>query len=185
MNEAMDGADLDALMARVQAGDREAYDALLDDLLSRVRHLVVGQRGFLGRAEVDDLVQEILLSVHVARATYTPGRPFLPWLHAIARNRLADAARRHARVSAHEVVVDELDVTFPGADPNLAGKDYRDPHALSHAVGALPPGQRTAIELLKLQELSLKEAAAASGTSVGALKVATHRAMIALRKMLK
>ena len=185
MDKVLNGADLDALMVRVQAGDRAAYEALLDDLLPRVRQLVVRQRGFLGRVEVDDLVQEILVSVHAARATYNPGRPFLPWLHAIARNLLADAARRHARVSAHEVVVDALDVTFPGEDPNLESEVYRDPQALTQAVGALPPGQRSAIELLKLQGLSLKEAARASGTSVGALKVATHRAMVALRKSLK
>jgi DNA-directed RNA polymerase specialized sigma24 family protein len=55
-----------------------------------------------------------------------------------------------------------------------------------HSAGRLtvPAGQREAIELLKLRELSLKEAAAASGTTVGALKVATHRAMIALRRVL-
>ena len=55
---------------------------------------------------------------------------------------------------------------------------------LKDAVGALPPGQRQAIELLKLRELSLKEAAAATGVSSGALKVATHRAMTALRRIL-
>ena len=180
-----DGADLVALMARVQAGDRAAYEDLLNDLVPRVRRLVRRQRSFLHAEEIDDLVQDILLSVHVARATYDPQRPFLPWLQAIVRNRLADAARRHARRSAHEVLVDEVDVTFPSENPNVLGEAYRDPQALTHAIGVLPRGQRTAIELLKLQGLSLKEAARASGTSIGALKVATHRAMRALRKMLK
>ena len=135
--------------------------------------------------EVDDLVQEILLSLHVARATYNPDRPFLPWLLAIARNRLADGARRHEHRRAHEVTVDDLDVTFPSERQNFLTAVYRDPQALKHAIGALPDGQRTAIELLKLQGLSLTEAAGATGTSTGALKVATHRAMSALRKMLK
>jgi RNA polymerase sigma-70 factor (ECF subfamily) len=62
---------------------------------------------------------------------------------------------------------------------------YGDPDALKEAIADLPAGQRSAIELLKLREMSLKEAAAASGTSVGALKVATHRAMDALRRKLK
>ena len=60
-----------------------------------------------------------------------------------------------------------------------------DPDVLREAIADLPAGQRSAIEMLKLRELSLKEAAAASGTSVGALKVATHRAMGALRRKLK
>ena len=56
---------------------------------------------------------------------------------------------------------------------------------MEQAIEALPGGQRTAIELLKIQGMSLKEAAGASGTTIGALKVATHRAMGALRRMLK
>src|SRR2546428_1941087 len=180
-----DGTDLGTLMARVQAGDSEAYEGLLDDLVPRVRRLVLRQRSFLGSEEVDDLVQDILLSVHVARATYDPKRPFLPWLMAITRNRLADAARCYAYRSTYEVHVAEIDVTFPTESANPLTEGYRDPQALQHAIGALPSGQRAAIELLKLQGLSLKEAASASGTSVGALKVATHRAMSALRKRLK
>jgi DNA-directed RNA polymerase specialized sigma24 family protein len=62
---------------------------------------------------------------------------------------------------------------------------YRDPQALRRAIQGLPRGQREAIEMMKLREMSLKEAAAASGTRVGALKVSVHRAMIALRKALK
>jgi RNA polymerase sigma-70 factor (ECF subfamily) len=61
---------------------------------------------------------------------------------------------------------------------------YGDPQALTQAMEQLPPGQRQAVELLKLREMSLKEAAAASGTSVGALKVAVHRGIAALRKAL-
>ena len=48
----------------------------------------------------------------------------------------------------------------------------------------LPPGQRQAVELLRLKEMSLKEASAASGQSVGALKVAMHRAGKSLREIL-
>jgi RNA polymerase sigma-70 factor (ECF subfamily) len=54
---------------------------------------------------------------------------------------------------------------------------------LREAIERLPQGQRDAIRLLKLQEMSLKEAAAASGLSVAALKIATHRALKNLRKM--
>jgi RNA polymerase sigma factor (sigma-70 family) len=61
---------------------------------------------------------------------------------------------------------------------------YRDPEALRRAIRELPPGQRQAIEMLKLNDMSLKEAAAASGMSVSALKVSVHRAMASLRKTL-
>jgi RNA polymerase sigma-70 factor (ECF subfamily) len=181
----VDDARLVSLMKRVQAGDREAYEALLDDVVPRVRGFVRRQQQFVDHQEVDDLVQDVLLSMHRARATYSPDRPFLPWLLAIARNRLADHVRSHYRGARREVPVDSVDVTFFATGPNFSSAEYRDPQALKHAIDALPHGQRTAIQFLKLQGLSLKEAATASGMSVGSLKVATHRAMNALRKMLK
>jgi RNA polymerase sigma-70 factor (ECF subfamily) len=143
---------------------------------------VARRRAFSGAEDVEDLVQDILLSLHAVRSTYDPTRPFMPWLLAIIRNRLADGARRYARTAAHEVRVDDVTFAEPATNPVHDTSDHVD--ALEHAVRALPAGQRHAIELLKLQELSLKEAAAASGTSVGALKVATHRAIGALRKVL-
>jgi RNA polymerase sigma-70 factor (ECF subfamily) len=176
---------LAALMRSAQSGDADAYAVLMRELAGRVRRIVRHRRAFLDHADVEDLVQDVLLSVHAVRATYDATRPFLPWLLAIARNRLADAARRHARHGAREVVVEDLDVTFFSESTNTMTTVYGDPDALAEAIADLPAGQRSAIELLKLKEMSLKEAAAASGTSVGALKVATHRAMDALRRKLK
>jgi RNA polymerase sigma factor (sigma-70 family) len=176
---------LAALMRSAQDGDAEAYAALMKELAVRVRHIVRYRRAFLEHADIEDLVQDVLLSVHAVRATYDARRPFIPWLLAITRNRLADAARRYARHGAYEVVVDDLDVTFFSEDTNTMKATYGDPESLKEAIAGLPAGQRSAIELLKLQEMSLKQAAAASGTSVGALKVATHRAMDALRRKLR
>jgi RNA polymerase sigma factor (sigma-70 family) len=173
------------LMRAAQAGDAEAYVQLLHEITPRIRRIVRRRRGRVpGTEDVEDLVQDILLSVHAVRATYDPQRPFMPWLLAITRNRLADSARRYARRSAHEVPVEDSTVTFSQESPNLTTEAYGDAEALSQAVRALPHGQRKAIEMLKLGGLSLKEAAAASGTSIGALKIATHRAMNALRKTL-
>jgi RNA polymerase sigma-70 factor (ECF subfamily) len=174
-----------ALMRSAQGGDAEAYATLMQDLAVRVRQIVRYRRAFLEHADVEDLVQDVLLSVHAVRATYDATRPFVPWVLAITRNRLADAARRYARHGAHEVAVDDLDVTFFSETTNTMTTTYGDPDALKDAIADLPAGQRSAIEMLKLREMSLKEAAAASGTSVGALKIATHRAMDALRRKLK
>jgi RNA polymerase sigma factor (sigma-70 family) len=176
---------LAALMRSAQGGDADAYAALMQELAVRVRRIVRYRRAFLEHADVEDLVQEVLLSVHAVRATYDASRPFIPWLLAITRNRLADAARRYARHGAHEVAVEDLDVTFFSENTNALTATYGDPDALRTAIAELPAGQRSAIEMLKLREMSLKEAAVASGTSVGALKVATHRAMDALRRRLK
>jgi RNA polymerase sigma-70 factor (ECF subfamily) len=172
------------LMREAQKGDADAYRALLTAVTPRIRRIVVARRGFLGAADVEDLVQDVLLSVHTVLATYDSSRPFMPWLLAIVRNRLVDAARRYGRQQAHETQVDDLHVTFREIATNTTDEGIGDVEALEHAIRALPAGQREAIELLKLREMSLKEASAATGTSVTALKVATHRAIVSLRRML-
>jgi RNA polymerase sigma factor (sigma-70 family) len=185
MNRPGDTADcLGALMRSAQDGDRQAYHCLLGEIALLLRRSLSRRFPFLGVPDVEDLVQDILLAVHSARATYDGARPFLPWLMAIARNRTADMARRYARHRSREVAVDEYPETF---DPDETNRDqgYGDPEALRRALQDLPQGQRIAIEMLKLREMSLKDAAAASGMSVGALKVATHRATRTLRLALK
>jgi RNA polymerase sigma-70 factor (ECF subfamily) len=146
-----------------------------------IRRRVRQRRAFLQTQDVEDLVQDVLVSIHAVRATYDPDRPFLPWLMAIARNRLADGARRHARVSANEITVENLPETFSGATTNRHPETYGDPQALRRAIDQLPAGQRKAIELLKLREASLREAAALTGMSINALKIAVHRGMKTLR----
>lgn len=178
-------ARLVELMTAAQAGQRQAYERLLETITPILRRIVQRHRGFLRPDDVEDLVQDVLLSVHAVRMTYDPQQPFLPWLLAITRNRLADGARRYARTSAHETVVEDLDVTFATEVTNPLDDEYGDVRALHHAIEALPAGQRQAIELVKLREMSLREAAALSGMTVGALKVAAHRAMASLRRLLK
>jgi RNA polymerase sigma factor (sigma-70 family) len=172
------------LMRATQEGDNQAYGRLLHELVPLLRRTIHRRRAFLKSQDAEDLLQDILLSLHEARRTYDSARPFLPWVMAIARNRMADGARRYISRSAHEVVVDRLPETFSEDDPNTMTGQYGDPEALRLAVKALPHGQRRAIEMLKLNEMSLKEAAAHSGVSIAALKVSVHRGMNALRRML-
>src|SRR5687768_4203096 len=147
-------------MRAAQAGDGEAYLQLLERIMPRLRQIVGRRRGFAGPEDVEDLVQDILLSLHAVRATYDPGHPFMPWLLAIVRNRLADGARRYARQAAHEVPLENPTVTFVDRPTNTDQEGFGDTEALDEAIKSLPRGQREAIELLKLKELSLKEAAA-------------------------
>ena len=175
---------LGILMRAAQDGDSTAYLRLLQELVPLLRRVVRQRRKFLQPSDVEDLVQDILLSLHSVRATYDPSRPFLPWLLTIAHNRMADGSRRQMRRAANEISVAEYPETFFD-DPTNRGEDgYGDPEALRRAIGRLPRGQRRAIEMLKLREMSLKEAARASGMSATALKVAVHRGMNSLRKAL-
>jgi RNA polymerase sigma-70 factor (ECF subfamily) len=151
----------------------------LAEVSATVRRIVLYRWGRVD--DLDDLVQDVLLSLHSVRHTYAPDRPFVPWLLAIVRNRMADAARRHARRTANEITVEFLPETFSDDQTNYSGNEFGDPELLRQAIADLPAGQRQAVELLKLGEMSLKEASVASGQSVAALKVAMHRALKALK----
>jgi RNA polymerase sigma-70 factor (ECF subfamily) len=183
-NPAENGDCLGALMALAQAGDRTAYDRLLRQCAEIIRRAIRRRYPYLAKVDAEDLVQDVLLSLHSVRATYDVNRPFLPWLMTITRNRTADMARRYARRCAREVAVETYPETFDESGANTVDEAYGDAEALRQAMRALPQGQQVAIELLKLREMSLKEASEASGMSIGALKVATHRATHALRAVL-
>jgi len=172
------------LMRNAQDGDRAAYASLLKEILPILKRRVQSRLGFLPIMDREDIVQEILLSVHAARATYNPRRPFMPWLMSIARNRMIDNARRNSRRLSNEVLVDEFPAHLADDNAGEPASECINAKALQHAIAGLPPGQRSALELLKFREMSLKEASALSGMSVGALKVSAHRATNTLRRSL-
>jgi RNA polymerase sigma factor (sigma-70 family) len=176
---------LSSLMRQAQDGDQASYASLLREVLPILKRVVQARLGFLPVMDREDLVQDILMSVHAARATYDPTRPFKPWLMTIAHNRMVDQARRNSRRAANEMSVDEYPADVADADAGAAADRYGDPEELRRAIKVLPKGQRSALELLKLREMSLKEASQATGMSVSALKVSVHRAIKTLRVSLK
>jgi RNA polymerase sigma-70 factor, ECF subfamily len=171
------------LMAAAQDGDRAAYDRLLRDILPFIRGIVAQQHRAPDR--VDDVVQDVLLTIHRVRHTYDPNRSFRNWLATITRRRSIDMLRRKGRTGAQEVNDDRAYETF--ADPRANREVQAADHAagLAAAIATLPERQREAVTLLKLKEMSLAEASQATGTSIGALKVNVHRAIKALRERLK
>ena len=177
-----------ALMRAAQDGDAAAYGMLLRELLPVLRILVRRQMGGGGGGvrpdQVEDVVQDTLLTIHRVRHTYDPARPLLPWAAAIAHRRAIDLARRRIRVGRHEESGSDRYETFADPDANR-GQDARD-HAewLTAAVAGLPPKQQEALRLVKLREMSIAEAAKASGQTPGAVKVNVHRAIAALRALM-
>lgn len=171
---------LAALMTASQGGDQAAYAELLRQVMPLLRRWI-GLR-IRQASEIEDIVQDTLLSLHLARATYDPSRRFLPWLSSIARNRMIDGIRRNVRRSALEVSVDQMPDVGEDLDPI---GDYSDHEALRRAIKNLPKAQRQAVELVKLRDMALKEAAACCGSSIGALKTSVHRAIKTLRVSLE
>ena len=175
--------DWGAWMARAQAGDQQAYRALLQAVGPWLRAIA---RRMLGHEDAEDAVQEILLVVHGVRHTYEPGRPFRPWLSTIATRRCIDILRRRQREGLRVGDALALEAQADEApDPLARLEQAQRGERLHAAVAGLSPGQRDAVRLLHLQELSLREAEAHGRQRAGALKVASHRALKALRRALQ
>jgi len=172
-----------ALMRAAQDGDNAAYSRLLSELLPMLRGVV--RKKWRNQQDVEDIVQDILLSLHSVRHTYDPSRPFLPWIMTISARRIADAARRIYSRAANETTVDVLPETFSGEETKSFEQVSDDQDSIRAALTNLPAGQRQAIELMKLQGLSLQEASEKTGKSVASLKVTVHRAVKAMREVLR
>ena len=168
------------LLAAAQQGDREAYAAFLKEAAILLR-VYVGRR--IANSEVaEDVLQEILIAVHRARHTHAPGRPVGPWLYAIADHRLSDAFRRLRRIEKYEVAqsceIHEL------ADQAACESSDGRGTAIREALVRLPKVQRSVIEMLKVENLSVREVAAATGMSESSVKVTAFRGYEAVRRIL-
>jgi RNA polymerase sigma factor (sigma-70 family) len=168
------------LMAHAQDGDRSAYQRLLREIAPYLRSLAA--RRHRDPSDIEDAVQDILLTVHAIRHTFDPSRPFGPWLVTIANRRFIDRLRRQGRRRDRETPLTPEHETFSEPQANLELRPDR--RELEKAIDELPPMQRKAVQLLKLKEMSLKEASTASGMSIASLKVNVHRAVKSLRKIL-
>lgn len=174
------------MMAAAQEGDSMAYDRLLREIVPYVRRIAAQQHRTPDR--VEDVVQEVLLTIHRVRHTYDPARCFRHWLAAIARRRSIDALRRASGRFRFEVGEGDAGLAYEAyADPSLGSHDEAHASAdqLGKAISALPPTQREAIELLKLREMTLAEASRLTGRSIEALKVNAHRAVKALERKMR
>jgi RNA polymerase sigma-70 factor (ECF subfamily) len=168
-------AQLKALMVATQAGDRSAQTRLLLLLAGHLRAYFVRRlAGDPGQAE--DLVQETLLAIHMKRATYDPKQAFTPWAYAIARYKLIDFIRRSGGRRA--VALEDAGDLLAEENPE-EGAVRQDVTTL---LNRLPARQRALMRDVKLQGLSMEEAADRAGMSVTAAKVSIHRGMKRLMK---
>lgn len=170
-----------AQMAAAQAGDRAAYDALLRDCVPLIAR--VARRQGVAPSLIDDVVQDVLLTIHRARHTYDPSRSFTAWLRVIAERRAIDALRRTGRHAAREVHSPLAYESYADAtvDASDAVQATDRASAVGRAIAGLPERQREAVQHLVVEGRPLADAARITRRSKTALKVSLHRALKALR----
>ena len=169
------------LMRLAISGDNAAYHRLLKAVTPVLR--AAARRGLVRAGQPadqsEDIVQDILLAVHLKRHTWDPSAPFAPWLFAIARNKLIDNLRRRGRRIF--VNIDDFAESIaaePAAERASAGE-------IAAQLGSLPARQREVLQAIAVESTSIKDTAAKFGMSEGAVRVALHRGLAGLTAKLR
>jgi RNA polymerase sigma-70 factor, ECF subfamily len=154
------------------AGDAAAYRMLLVEITPFVRMVVRRSfhRGGLATVEIEDIVQDVLLAVHLKRHTWDPALPLAPWLGAVTRHKTIDALRR----GGARIIVPIDDLAEVLAEPAPAEPSHGDAERM---LAALPEKQRRIVQAMTLDERSAADIGGELGMSEGAVRVALHRAL--------
>ncbi|MCB2082075.1 MAG: sigma-70 family RNA polymerase sigma factor [Rickettsiales bacterium] len=166
-----DTAGLETKMALAQQGDKHAYHILLKEISQLLRGIL--HKKISHQDAVEDILQEILISVHRARHTYDPSRPFMPWLFSIVQYRVNDYLRRMYR-QKDNVYIDFSEAERYLETPTFTHQD--DIQALKEALNKLPARQRKIVTLMKVDGYTAKEVAKHLDMNESAVKVSAHRA---------
>jgi RNA polymerase sigma factor (sigma-70 family) len=166
----------DAMRAE-RRGDAAAYERLLGEIAGMLRVVIRSRLSRRGAATYDeeDIVQEVLIGLHTMRRRWDETRPFMPWLHAIVRYKLADAARRR---KGEAILRDDLSFeawcNIADAPSDRGGADLLD---ASRALSRLPAGQRDVVVALAIDGASVRETAEKLETTEGTVRMTFHRAL--------
>lgn len=151
-----------------------AYARFLKEAAPVLRGIVRAKAGGLGEAACEDVLQEVLLAIHLKRHTWRVGSPVRPWLYAIARHKIIDAFR--ARGRRIQVPIDEFADLLPAAD----GPDPTEAADMARIIGLLEGRPAEILRRIAVDGLSVSETGKALAMSEGAVRVALHRALKAL-----
>lgn len=161
-------------MRAANRGDQRAYRRLLHDITPVVRGIVRARGGGMGPETCEDIVQDVLLTVHLKRHTWREDAPFRPWLYAVTRHKVIDAFRARGK---------RIDLPVEDFAETLAAPEGPDPFEAADAervIGQLEPRAAQILRAIGIEGASAAEAGARLGMSEGAVRVALHRALKAV-----
>ena len=177
----IDSKNWDELATQAQQGDKSAYSSLLRSIAPYIKSVI--SPGLANPHWVDDIVQDVLMSVHKSLVRYMPDQPFKPWLNAIIRYRRADFLSQYYKQQEDiNVSLDDAEGVEEGSEDPIAG--LHDLQAVEAALSQLPPQQQTVFKLLRIDGFSVKEVAKQTGISESAVKVTAHRCSQKIKEFL-
>lgn len=170
-------------LRREREGDASGYAAFLRAYAAVLRRIVRSRLPFDAGSDphaAEDVVQEVLMAVHVRRDQWDVHRPLLPWLAAITRYKVIDALRR--RQSERRVRIHLDDHEWLALIGNACTSEIDDGEHVERMVATLPPVEQAVVRRIGIDGLSPREAATATGMKEGTVRVAFHRALARLSK---
>ena len=170
----MDEVELARLMRAAIAGDEKAYGDFLQQAACLVRNFA-SRKIVHGGIDPEDIVQEVLLAIHMKRHTWRQNAPVTPWLYAIVNYKIIDAFRRRGR--RVEIEIGEIAETFAAPEPETISD-----REIGRALQTLAPGQRSVVAAVSVDGRSISETATSLGMSETAVRVALHRGLTALAR---
>ncbi len=169
-----------SLAVSAQKGDKRAYSKLLGDVVPYIRSRISG--GLANPDWVDDITQDILISVHKSLHTYSADRPFKPWLSAIIQFRRTDFLRKHYKIKKIKETSQENSQIF---EQNVTSSEHLgELKDIEIAIASLPENQQKIFRLMKVEGYSAKEVAEEMDMSESAVKVSAHRTTNKLKDIL-
>jgi len=176
---------LDEKMIVAQSGDAKIYSEVLQEISILARKIISARVN--KKDDIEDIIQEILISVHKSRHTYDGARPFKPWVRAIISFRLNDYFRKYYKTADKEYVdYDSVSEQLfePSSQENVTFNGY-DRELINKALANLPEKQRNIVKLMKIEGYTAKEVADQLGMSISAVKVSAHRSYKKLKDELE
>jgi RNA polymerase sigma-70 factor (ECF subfamily) len=179
-----DERELSLLMRSSQAGDAESYRRLLVRIRTMLQKYIensFARFGLGSRGGQEDVLQDILLAIHLKRHTFDPEQFFLPWLYAVARYKLIDHLRKNKVSLRSTVSIDDELENVETLMPLEVGVDLD----IETLFESLPEKQKVVLKLVKIEGLSVDEASKRTGFSQSDIKVTVHRAIKSLQNSVK
>lgn len=158
------------------SGDKNSYKDLLLQLTKLAKNFA--RKKISSEAAIDDIAQEILISVHKSKHTYNPEKPFLPWFYAIANYRLYDHLRGVYNNQETNIFEEWLDHKIDQKDETL---EIEKKQSIEKSLKILPEKQRQIVELVYVEGYSIKETAEQMNISVSDVKTSAHRALKSIK----
>lgn len=166
-------------MRKAQEGDSREYERLLSQCREILSHYLSSK--VRNESDREDLIQDILIGMHKAKATYRPNRPFAPWFFSIARYKTIDYIRR-AGIRDRTVSLEIQDLPVPESNSKRPEDEWEIAQGLESWLSVLEPRQRQILTMAKLDGFSVREISQKTGLSESNVKVIVHRSLEKMKR---